>query len=80
VAFYSLFSQRVTSASVSEETLADLIANLPEEERIVLSLYYVKSMSTVDIAATLKVPERAIHSVLSAGKARLRASLPFDFT
>jgi DNA-directed RNA polymerase specialized sigma24 family protein len=65
---------------VSDETLADLIANLPEEERIVLSLYYVKSMSTVDIAATLKVPERAIHSVLMAGKARLRASLPFDFT
>lgn len=63
---------------MSNETLADLIANLPEEERIVLSLHYVKSMSTAEIALTLKVPERAIHTVLIAGKARLRASLPFD--
>lgn len=65
---------------MSNETLADLIANLPEEERIVLSLHYVKSMSTAEIAVTLKVPERAIQTVLAAGKTRLRASLPFDLT
>lgn len=65
---------------MSNQTLADLIANLPEEERIVLSLYYVKSMSTQEIALALKVPERAILTVLTAGKARLRASLPFDLT
>lgn len=65
---------------MSNQTLADLIANLPEEERIVLSLYYVKSMSTQEIALALKVPERAILTVLTAGKARLRACLPFDLT
>ncbi|GDX22375.1 hypothetical protein LBMAG09_03500 [Actinomycetes bacterium] len=64
---------------MSSQTLAELIANLPEEERIVLSLHYVKSMTTHQIATTLHVPERAIITVLAAGKARLQQSIPFDF-
>ncbi len=60
-------------------TLLELIAGLPEEERIVLTLHYVKSLTSSQIASVLGVPERAITTVIASGKARLRSSLPSDF-
>jgi hypothetical protein len=42
-------------------TLAQVLASLPEEERIILTLHYM--------------PERAVDAVISAGKARLSAVL-----
>jgi len=55
--------------------LASLIAALPEEERAVLLLHYVQGRSTAEIAALLGVPERAVVSVLAAGRARLAGAL-----
>ena len=52
-------------------TLAQVLASLPEEERVILTLHYLKSMSAHEIAAMLKVPERAVDAVISSGKARL---------
>ncbi|MFM7542047.1 MAG: RNA polymerase sigma factor [Actinomycetales bacterium] len=58
-------------------TLAQLIAALPEEERVVLLLYFVKNLSTAEIATKIGVPERSVRTVLESGRSRLRSSLDF---
>jgi len=58
-------------------TLAELIASLPDEERFILSLHYVKGMEAIDIATTLEVPQKAVISVIEQGKRRLLAALDF---
>ena len=60
---------------MTSETLAQMIANLPEEERVVLTLHYVKSLSPAEIAALLNVPEGAISRLIIAGRTRLAAHL-----
>lgn len=58
-------------------TLADLIASLPEEERIILILHFVKNLTTIQIAEKLGVPERSVVAVLSSGRARLSEAFNF---
>jgi len=57
------------------QTLADAIASLPEEERIILTMHYLKSMSSAEIARMLGVPERSTAAIIRQGKARLSAIL-----
>ena len=57
------------------QTLADAIASLPEEERIILTMHYLKSMSAAEIATMLGVPERSADAIIKQGKARLSAIL-----
>ena len=57
--------------------MAQVLASLPEEERIILTLHYMRQMTSAEIALMLKVPERAVDAVISAGKARLSAVLGF---
>lgn len=61
------------------EPLAALIASLPEEERVVLTLHYVKDKSATEIAQLLGVPTRAVEGVLASGRARLSAALGLRF-
>ena len=56
-------------------TLAQVLASLPEEERIILTLHYLRGLSSSEIATMLSVPERAVDVVISTGKARLSALL-----
>ncbi|HEY9276058.1 MAG TPA: sigma-70 family RNA polymerase sigma factor [Candidatus Nanopelagicaceae bacterium] len=58
-------------------TLAQLIAALPEEERIILMLYFVKNLSIAEIATKIGAPERSVRTVLESGRSRLRST--FDF-
>jgi len=55
------------------QTLAEAIASLPDEERIILTMHYLRSMSAGQIAAMLGVPERSVDSIIKQGKARLSA-------
>jgi RNA polymerase sigma factor (sigma-70 family) len=55
--------------------IRELLESLPEEERFILSLHYLKSMSADEIASTLGVPEKAVQGVITAGKARLLSAL-----
>jgi len=52
-----------------------LLASLPEEERIILTLHYLRGKSSAEIAAMLQVPERAVIAVISSGKARITGHL-----
>jgi DNA-directed RNA polymerase specialized sigma24 family protein len=42
-----------------------------------LTLYFVKRISTSEIATKLGVPERAVSAVLSSGRARMSAIFNF---
>ena len=57
------------------QTLAQALASLPEEERIVLTMHYLKSMSAAEIASLLGVPERSVEAIIRQGKSRLSAIL-----
>jgi DNA-directed RNA polymerase specialized sigma24 family protein len=61
------------SSSSNPQTLAELLASLPEEERIILTLHYLRSKSSGEIATLLSVPERAVIVVIESGKTRLKA-------
>jgi len=56
-------------------TLAGALAQLPEEERVVLSLYYLRSMPIPEIAALLGVPEKSVTAVMASGKSRITSLL-----
>lgn len=60
---------------MTAQTLAEFLASLPEEERIILTLYYVRSLSAQEIAGVLGVPERSVAVVILAARARLTAGL-----
>ncbi|MBU6163892.1 MAG: RNA polymerase sigma factor [Candidatus Nanopelagicaceae bacterium] len=62
---------------MEKRTLAQLIAALPEEERVILMLYFVKNLSIAEIAAKIGVPERSVRTVLESGRSRLRSTLDF---
>lgn len=55
----------------SRKTIAELIATLPEEERLILTLHLVNMVSVSEIAEKLGVPERAVASVITSGRSRL---------
>jgi RNA polymerase sigma factor (sigma-70 family) len=57
------------------QTLAQALASLPEEERVILTMHYLRSMSAADIASILGVPERSVEAIIRQGKARLSAIL-----
>ncbi len=57
------------------DSLATLIAALPEEERAILALHYVQGHSVAEIASALSVAPRSVEAVLIAGKTRLSAAL-----
>ena len=55
--------------------LSQLLASLPEEERFILTMHYIRSMDIKDIADALGVPERAVQSVITSCKSRLLSAL-----
>jgi DNA-directed RNA polymerase specialized sigma24 family protein len=55
------------------QTLAELLASLPDEERIILTLHYMRSQSSAEIATLLSVPEKSVLAVIDSGKKRLTA-------
>ena len=63
--------------SKQNQTLEEFIDSLPEEERIVLTLYYIKRYSIEEISTKIGAPERAITAVLLSG--RMRMSSAFNF-
>jgi RNA polymerase sigma factor (sigma-70 family) len=59
-------------------TLAELLATLPEEERFILTLHYIKGLPSSEIASALGVPVKAVDSVIARGRARILGSIPLN--
>ena len=57
------------------QTIGELIASLPEEERIILTLHYLRGKDALEIAALLRVPEKSVLTVIETGKRRITGSL-----
>lgn len=58
-----------------EGRLADAIANLPERERLVMTLYYFEEMTMREIGLALGVVESRISQVHASAVSHLRAAL-----
>jgi len=58
-----------------EERLADAIANLPDRERLVMTLYYYEEMTMREIGLALGVVESRISQVHASAVVHLRAAL-----
>lgn len=58
-----------------QERLADAISNLPERERIVMTLYYYEEMTMREIGGALGVVESRVSQIHSSAVMRLRAAL-----
>ena len=66
----------VTSIPMSSpQAIAELLSSLPEEERIILSLHYLRAKSADEIAQLLSVPERSVSAVIESGKRRITSHL-----
>jgi RNA polymerase sigma factor for flagellar operon FliA len=59
----------------TKQRLADAIEELPERERMVLSLYYYEELTMKEIGQTLGVVESRVSQIHSSAVGRLRASL-----
>ena len=57
------------------QTIAELISALPEEERIILSLHFLRRKSAAEIAELLHVPEKSVSALIDAGKRRITSQL-----
>ena len=60
------------------EEVAAAIDELPERERMVMSLYYVEEMNLKEIGAVLDVSESRVSQILSACVKTLRGQLKVD--
>jgi len=58
-----------------EERLADAIANLPERERLVMTLYYYEEMTMREIGLALGVVESRVSQVHASAVVHLRSAL-----
>ncbi len=58
-----------------KQRLADAIDNLPEKERMVLTLYYYEELTMKEIGLTLGVVESRVSQIHSSAVLRLRAAL-----
>jgi RNA polymerase sigma factor FliA len=55
--------------------LADAVANLPERERMVLTLYYYEELTMREVGAVMGVVESRVSQLHSSGMAKLRVAL-----
>ena len=58
-----------------KQLLANAIDDLPEKERLVLTLYYFEELTMKEIGATLGVVESRVSQIHSSAVVRLRAAL-----
>ena len=58
-----------------KQRLADAIDELPEKERMVLTLYYYEELTMKEIGLTLGVVESRISQIHSSAVLRLRTAL-----
>jgi RNA polymerase sigma factor for flagellar operon FliA len=58
-----------------KQRLAEAIDELPEKERMVLTLYYYEELTMKEIGLTLGVVESRVSQIHSSAVLRLRAAL-----
>jgi RNA polymerase sigma factor for flagellar operon FliA len=69
---------RLLMSSEFKENLKNAIDNLPEREKILMSLYYEQDLNLKEIGAVMNVTESRVSQLHSQAVARLRAKLKDD--
>ncbi len=62
----------------TKEKLADLIDNLPEKEKIVLSLYYYEEMTMQEIGKALRITESRVCQIHSQALGKLKTRIQMN--
>jgi RNA polymerase sigma factor for flagellar operon FliA len=62
-------------SSEMRRLLADAIANLPERERMVLTLYYYEELTMREVGAVMGVVESRVSQLHSSAMVKLRVAL-----
>jgi RNA polymerase sigma factor for flagellar operon FliA len=57
----------------SKQLLADTIARLAEQERLVVSLYYYEHLPLDEVGNILGLPESEVGKILERGREQVRA-------
>lgn len=57
--------------SETKRLVAEMIDNLPDEQRLVLLMYYIEGLSIKEIAQSLEISENTVKSRMNYGKAPL---------
>ncbi len=68
-----------TEKKETHRILASMIDNLPERERLVVTLYYYEELTLKEIAAVLGVTESRVSQIHSKLLAKLRVKLQEEF-
>lgn len=58
--------------------VADLMAQLPEAQRLAILLYYYEELSVDEISAKLETTEQAVRSLLKRGRKKLKDKIQYD--
>ena len=62
----------VAAPEPPDHDLADAVSQLPRQQRIAVSLFYIEQLSVKEIATSMKLSEGAVKYHLHAGRAALR--------
>lgn len=65
-------------AAELRDLLSSAIARLPENERVVVTLFYVQELSHAEMSRTLDVPTTTVAKRLHSAKRRLQKLLPIE--
>jgi RNA polymerase sigma factor (sigma-70 family) len=65
-------------AAELRDLLSSAIARLPENERVVVTLFYVQELSHAEMSSTLDVPTTTVAKRLHSAKRRLQKLLPIE--
>lgn len=68
----------VAFAATQEHHLAELVAGLPRQQRLAVTLFYVSELTIAEVAAAMGVNEGTVKFHLHQGRERLRLGMPSD--
>ncbi len=69
---------RLIRSGVDEPESGDavaLLATLPPQQRLAMSLYYIEGLSVAEVASAMSISVGAVKFHMSQGRARLRPGL-----
>lgn len=66
------------SAAGADARLARLVAMLPRQQRLAVTLFYVAELSVAEVAQAMRISEGTVKFHLHQGRERLRLGLPSD--
>jgi len=69
-------SAAVGGNGFADSQVRDLVADLPRQQRLAVTLFYVEELSVAEVAHAMSVSVGAVKFHLHQGRERLRAALP----